>query len=246
MLDTTDKNFYEILGLERNASPDEIKEAYREIARVLHPDSNFYSEIVDYEVSNNQLDLFKAVTAAYHTLASKEKRDAYDRTLPPELTGWEDDEVDEDELIEAKLVELGLKEGTPKPKKAPIQKSRASAFGTFGTAAPTADQPSEASPEERIKKKKPPTNPSVDRTSMGMGLRRAAVLNSEFARESKAEATAERAPQSAAAAHSPQRPQATNKAAQVAERTATPMWLYGMIGMSSFGTGLALVLFVIM
>jgi molecular chaperone DnaJ len=49
-------DLYGLLGLDRGASADEIKKAYRKIARELHPDVN-----PDPEVQNK----FKEVTAAY-------------------------------------------------------------------------------------------------------------------------------------------------------------------------------------
>jgi preprotein translocase subunit Sec63 len=53
-------DYYGLLGLDRGASQDDIKKAYRKIARELHPDVN-----PDPEVQNK----FKEVTAAYDTLS---------------------------------------------------------------------------------------------------------------------------------------------------------------------------------
>lgn len=83
------KNYYEILRVERSASKKEIREAYKEIARVYHPDSNFYGEIVEYEPSAEDLETFKIITEAYNVLVDAEKRANYDRSLPPELRGWD-------------------------------------------------------------------------------------------------------------------------------------------------------------
>ena len=49
-----DKNYYEILGVSRDATKKEIRSAYKEIARVYHPDSNFYDEIVSSKELFNQ------------------------------------------------------------------------------------------------------------------------------------------------------------------------------------------------
>lgn len=81
----TGKNYYELLGVSRHATPDDIKEAFREIARVYHPDSKFYSEIIDEPISERDAEIFKAVTAAYNVLSNPEKRAEYDQTLPPML-----------------------------------------------------------------------------------------------------------------------------------------------------------------
>lgn len=82
MRDFEEKNYYELLGLDQSASEDEIKIAFKEIALVYHPDSNFFSEFVpDSNLSEHDIGMFKAITVAYQTLSNKEKRKEYDAKL---------------------------------------------------------------------------------------------------------------------------------------------------------------------
>ncbi len=64
------KDYYSILGIERTANDDEIKKAYRKLARKYHPD---VSKDPEGEAK------FKDVAEAYQTLKDAEKRGAYDR-----------------------------------------------------------------------------------------------------------------------------------------------------------------------
>jgi len=64
------KDYYAILGIDRNASDGDIKKAYRRLARKYHPD---VSKEADAE------EKFKQVAEAYETLKNTEKRAAYDQ-----------------------------------------------------------------------------------------------------------------------------------------------------------------------
>ena len=64
------RDFYEVLGLTRNASADEIKRAYRKLAMEYHPDRN---------ASGDATERFKEINRAYEVLSDADKRVAYDR-----------------------------------------------------------------------------------------------------------------------------------------------------------------------
>ncbi|MFZ9292412.1 MAG: DnaJ domain-containing protein, partial [Ilumatobacteraceae bacterium] len=64
-------DFYEILGVDRRASADEIKKAYRKRARELHPDANPDDPTAE--------DRFKELSRAYEVLSDAESRARYDQ-----------------------------------------------------------------------------------------------------------------------------------------------------------------------
>jgi molecular chaperone DnaJ len=65
----TQRDFYDVLGLSRGASKDEIKKSYRKLARQFHPDVNKEA---------GAEDKFKEVQRAYEILSDEQKRQAYD------------------------------------------------------------------------------------------------------------------------------------------------------------------------
>ena len=67
---STKRDYYEVLGVSRNANEDEIKKAFRKLARQYHPDVNKAS---DAEAR------FKEINEAYEVLSDSEKRQTYDR-----------------------------------------------------------------------------------------------------------------------------------------------------------------------
>jgi molecular chaperone DnaJ len=69
-MSTTKRDYYEVLGLARGATEDEIRKAYRKLARQFHPDVN---KEPDAE------SVFKEINEAYEVLSDTDKRAAYDR-----------------------------------------------------------------------------------------------------------------------------------------------------------------------
>ncbi len=67
------KNYYKVLGVPDFASYDEIRTAYRKLAKELHPDKNFGDRY--YE------ERFKEISEAYNTLSDEDKRRRYDLKL---------------------------------------------------------------------------------------------------------------------------------------------------------------------
>ncbi|MCC7187357.1 MAG: DnaJ domain-containing protein [Anaerolineales bacterium] len=72
------QNYYSLLGVTRDASPEEIKRAYFEAAQKLHPDKN---------KAAGETELFLGVQQAYEILSNPDRRRQYDATLPVEEQG---------------------------------------------------------------------------------------------------------------------------------------------------------------
>src|SRR5438093_8370209 len=66
-----EKDYYQILGVKKTATEEEIKKAYRALAKKYHPDKNKGNK----EAENK----FKEISEAYAVLSDKEKRTQYDR-----------------------------------------------------------------------------------------------------------------------------------------------------------------------
>jgi curved DNA-binding protein len=80
-------NFYSTLGLDRSATADDIKRAYRKLASQHHPDRG------------GDTKTFQEIQAAYDTLGDPEKRSAYDNPQPNfegiNINGWMNSEIED-------------------------------------------------------------------------------------------------------------------------------------------------------
>jgi molecular chaperone DnaJ len=68
---TTQRDYYGVLGVDRNAKPAEIRKAYRHLARKYHPDVNPGNKKAE--------DKFKEISEAYEILSDEKKRKVYDQ-----------------------------------------------------------------------------------------------------------------------------------------------------------------------
>jgi DnaJ-class molecular chaperone len=104
---TTFKDYYEILGVPRTATDDDIKRAYRKLARQFHPDVNPGDQTAE--------DKFKELNEAYEVLSDSKKRQRYDQLgahwkagedfTPP--SGWDNIRIDFGDLGDASGMGFG-------------------------------------------------------------------------------------------------------------------------------------------
>src|ERR1044072_8348009 len=74
------KDYYKILGVERNAGEDDIRKAYRKLAMKYHPDRNPNDKEAE--------ERFKEINEAYQVLSDAQKRAHYDR-LGSDYSNWQ-------------------------------------------------------------------------------------------------------------------------------------------------------------
>src|SRR3972149_6199209 len=80
MARATKRDYYEVLGVSRNASTEELKKAFRRLAMRFHPDRN---------KDDGAEAKFKEIGEAYEVLSDPEKRAAYDRYGHAGLQGFD-------------------------------------------------------------------------------------------------------------------------------------------------------------
>ena len=70
-LSLAERDFYKILNVKKSATTNEVKKAYRKLAKELHPDKN--------KDDPNASEKFSDLSAAYEVLSDEDKRKLYDR-----------------------------------------------------------------------------------------------------------------------------------------------------------------------
>jgi len=101
----TPRDYYEVLGVQRNATADEIKRAYRKLARQYHPDRNPGDKQAEAR--------FKEIQEAYETLNDKTKRSQYDKFgaagpgFHPGAGGAHGSPIDLDQILQQFGVHVG-------------------------------------------------------------------------------------------------------------------------------------------
>lgn len=75
-METVYKDYYKILGIPRDATPEKIKKAYRELVKKYHPDISRNKETEE---------MLKIINEAYKTLSNPKLREQYDKQLKPNL-----------------------------------------------------------------------------------------------------------------------------------------------------------------
>src|SRR5574344_3032106 len=75
------RDYYEVLGVDKNATDEELKKAYRKMAKKYHPDAN-------PDNPKEAESKFKEVNEAYETLSDSQKRKMYDQFGPDGPQGF--------------------------------------------------------------------------------------------------------------------------------------------------------------
>lgn len=97
-----DKNYYEILEVDRNASPEIIEKAYKTLAKKYHPDLHDATHKKEAE------ETFKMINEAYEILSNPDQRSLYDQRLEDTIISQDkyDEMYEQNQVLKNKLNDL--------------------------------------------------------------------------------------------------------------------------------------------
>ena len=75
------KDFYQLLNVARDASKDEINKSFEELAKIFDPNSHFFDDIIQEDLTEEHNEIFTLIRIAHQTLIDDNSRKVYDESI---------------------------------------------------------------------------------------------------------------------------------------------------------------------